>query len=784
MKTTNCLLTPGWRRGLRCRAVAILLSTVPVLVSLHAQTAPATPSVPPSSDDTVKLPTFNVNSEKDTSYEGAESVSLTRTGVNIQDLDQSITIINRSYMDAVAPTSFAWMVQAAGGGQVGNLPIYETTDRFVLRGFTSMGDFVDGFLTINAEASTLNYVDHLEIVKGPAAIMSTNAAGVVGGAVNKVTVNPTENPEGTLSFEYGRYDTGSANLDVGGAVTPDKKLLFRVLGEASDFNGYEDWQYLKRRDVMPMLLYNFSDTTQAWIKAEYTDDHYGSYNGLALDGRTNLPAAVPLTTNWGENDPDNWRWGVYSRIWGQFTTRPNEHVAIRLAAFDSTLRYWGTETVLTPSGATAATLQPNGSYAFAPYAQYEIPPTYVTGSTIPRTTEGGLTDTPRREVQNDYAFNFDTGPVSHSLLVGLDASDFPAISKSWNNSSTSTASSTAINPFGNDKTWEYAPVSVNYNLPPVSFQDTAQNYAKMYVLETVELWDKRILLTYGASRHRFESSSETTPFNQITNTYGAETYVPSNTLYKNLVQYGAVVKPIPHVSVFYGQNSNFTANGLNPTNTAFLPPGQGNQYETGIKTDIIPSRITLNVSYFDITQINNSVPAYPQTIPPSQVLIPGETSRGFDGDFTFNITHNLSVTGSFADFKAHVQESYPDALAPQPYDGLAHLTIPVNNVSQHNFYWWGHYTFTDTALKGLTIGGGTTTLAKRAITDSSNQIFFGYIPGYTLLNGAISYSRKHYVIQLNVDNITNKFYWYASRDQLILFPGTPINPRMSVTYKY
>jgi outer membrane receptor protein involved in Fe transport len=264
--------------------------------------------------------------------------------------------------------------------------------------------------------------------------------------------------------------------------------------------------------------------------------------------------------------------------------------------------------------------------------------------------------------------------------------------------------------------------------------------------------------------------------------FGTPTFVPDTVLYKNIIQYGIVVKPLPNLSVFFGQNSNFTANPIQ--NGTFLPPQQGMQREIGIKTDLIPGRVNIAASFFEISQLNNTVPAFPQTVPQSQVLIPGETSRGIDGDFTINFTKNLSLVGSFALFKAHVQEGAPFSLAPQPYDGKIHSTVPVNNVSERNFAAVIRYAFTDHTFKGLSVALASTTLAKRAITDNSNQIFYNYLPGYTLFNLIAAYETKTYKVQLNVDNLLDRYYWFSARSNQLIFPGTPINPRVNITYKF
>jgi len=54
---------------------------------------------------------------------------------------------------------------------------------------------------------------------------------------------------------------------------------------------------------------------------------------------------------------------------------------------------------------------------------------------------------PRREVQHDYVFNFDTGPASHKLLLGAVLVDYPQDTKTFSSGGTSTATNSQIDPF-------------------------------------------------------------------------------------------------------------------------------------------------------------------------------------------------------------------------------------------------------------------------------------------------------------------------------------------------
>ena len=747
----------------------------PPLKITPAKTVKTDPLAP---EEATRLPTFTIRSERDSGYAGQQALSTTRRSVEMADLSQSLVVLNKSFLDDVNPTILAKALNYVGGAQSGT--INWSVDRYMIRGFVGEGDYVDGFRTQTDRNTDLNLVEHIEIIKGPAAIFIANQGATVGGVINKVSKSPTDYHVGAVTVQAGLWDGNRADLDLGGPVSPGSKLLWRLLIAGQDSKGYYDLTHEKRASILPMLAYKFSDDTEAWIKFESFGSRYSSYNGIPLDGRTNQIAAVPIKTNFNEAPPRNWRTDRFTRLWGQFTTRPADFLAIRIAAFDSYDTQQRVESILSPSGATTPTVQSDGSLAFTPFAQYIIPPTYAAGQFIPRTVTAINSDyQPRREFQNDSVFNFRTGAASHTLLVGLDFISYPQNTKTYSAGNNSTAKTSATDPFN---PVHPGTIQIDFNQPPANLTQRRQTFAKAYVLETASFLQNRLILSFGATRNRYALSSVSTTYNQNTGVAVPPVVVPETVLYKNLVQYGVVFKLRPNVSLFYGYNRNFSANPLQFGQ--FLPPQEGAQKEIGLKSDWAEGRVHFSLNHFEVTQLNNSVPAFPQTTPPSQILVPGTVSRGWDGDFTFSLNKNLDVVGSFALMHAHVPLPAPWNLTPQPYDGRVYQNLPVNNVSQHNFAAWMRYKCTVSALKGLSVGVGLSYLAKRAVTDNANLIFYGYVPGRTLVDMAINYETSRSKYQLNIDNVFNRAYIYASRSNQVIVPGSPTNLRASVTYKF
>ena len=108
------------------------------------QSAPsAADSVKLPADEPVQLPAFEIKSESDAGFVGKTALSSTRIAVDLQDLPQSVKVLNQSFLQAVNPLVLTEMLNYVGGAQMGNQII--SPGRVNIRGFAGDGDYVDGF---------------------------------------------------------------------------------------------------------------------------------------------------------------------------------------------------------------------------------------------------------------------------------------------------------------------------------------------------------------------------------------------------------------------------------------------------------------------------------------------------------------------------------------------------------------------------------------------------------------------------------------------------------------
>ena len=723
-----------------------------VPLSLHAQTDDAQPDV--GKEEPVLLPAFSISAEKDTGYVGKSSLSSTRIAVDILDLPQSVKVLNSSFLKAINPFNMADVLNYTGGAQNGALNW--TPGRLAIRGFSGDGDYTDSFAPPAATVVDPVVFERFEVIKGPSSIFLA-ADGSPGGLINKITKSPLSKQSTTISAQTGIYDANRVSIDSTGPLFGSKKLLYRMIGAMQYSDGYYDATYMHRLTLMPGVSYQFGPDTKVELKALYVQAVWPSYNGLMLDPRTMQIWNVPYTRSSSEDAPYNWRRDHVNRVWANFTSRLNDFVALRISAMNAYDRAERLESL--------ANTWNDGGRAW----NAATTPTSYTGGAYPRTTTSDNAVTRYRDLQADLNFNFKTGPANHSFLLGSELRDNPGFTLSYP---------------GNSSPWD----PFNVTTPTVTtdygrlsgWTENSDTLARVYALENLKLINDKLILSYGVTRSRATRST----LNKLTGVYNPAEF----TVNKNLKQYGAVYKIFDGFNVFYGYNENFALNGVGLRNgvSGPLPPKTGKQTEVGIKTTLLNKKLSANISYFDVQQQNNTVPSSPLDPLNPNVLIPGVISRGFDGDLSYQVNRNLYMMASFSLFDAKSILGPAAATFIQPYtNSIITTSVPVDNISEKSWSLIALYRFTEGPLNKLNVSLGANTLAKRAITDNANQVWFGYVPGRTLVNLNASYRyNKNWAFGLNVDNLLNKKYIYSVRSVNVIVPGPEINVKASIDYTF
>jgi iron complex outermembrane receptor protein len=251
------------------------------------------------------------------------------------------------------------------------------------------------------------------------------------------------------------------------------------------------------------------------------------------------------------------------------------------------------------------------------------------------------------------------------------------------------------------------------------------------------------------------------------------------------ISYGAVVKPLPWMSLYgtyiEGLESTtpapFSANNAR----AMLPPTHSTQQEAGIKLEPQPG-LLIQAAYFNIERGSafiNAANVY--------VLDGRARFRGVEASVTGEVAPDWSLYAT-AQLLSAKQISGADTLITTNAQTGAVTVVPtvvgrkIENTPERTASIATEYRLSG-ALRGFSVTGAAYYLSERAV-NAFNQAF---IPGYTLFDLGAAYSGLLYgretTLRLNAQNVADKRY-FASTGLSFIAQGPPRVIKFSVTTKF
>ncbi|WP_240905379.1 TonB-dependent siderophore receptor [Bordetella hinzii] len=660
-------------------------------------------------------------SAADNSYVAETSRAGSKTETAILDVPQSISVVTRSQMEAQNAQSVTEVLRYVPGVTVETYGIDpKGFDWVMIRGFNaqSSSDYKDG-LRQGGSGYTLfrsapYALERIEVLRGPSSVLY--GQGDAGGIINRVSKLPQATPQYEVELEYGSFQRKQAAVDLTGPINQDGTLMYRLIGVARDANTqftYPNGDRIgdDRLYAAPSITWAPSADTRFTLMADYLRDRSGGTIGtVTINGKP---------TRLRNGDPDFNRFDQDQKSIGyQFEHRFNDTFQAR-----QSLRYGQVNAIL--DNILLSGIGPTGIQRVA--RRFEE-------------TMANLA------LDNQLQADFRTGPLAHTVLVGLDYSRVHADARR------DTGPAPALNP--------YDPVyGVPVPTPTTPIYDGLErNYQTgLYLQDQVKIAE-RWMLTLGGRYDWYEQKLE----NRLTG--------------KDSRQDGE------HFSGRVGLNYVF-ANGLAPYvsySQSFLPnagtsaagdtfaPSQGRQWEAGIKYQPVGSRALYTLAVFDIRKTNVLTNDLSN---PGFAIAAGEVrSRGVELEGKFSLGAGWDFTGSY---------TYLDAEITQANDGSKGKRPSL--VPEHSASGWLNYTFGDSALAGLSIGAGVRYVGS-TYGDNRNTL---KIDSHTLVDAGLSYTYdKQLTFSVNATNLFDKDYLATCSDLTDCYPGNRRSVIGRVKYRF
>ena len=385
---------PGSRTCLLLGLLATTaLAPMPVLAQAVAQ-GPA-----PADDAGLTLAPVVVQGGRETpttelhGFTAATSASATKTDTPLVETPQSVSVVTRGQMDARNVQSLQEALVYTPGILTGLYGFSPRLDQFWIRGFDAayFGIFRDGlrqptgqvFAGIRTEPYGLAAVN---VLRGPAS--ANYGLSSPAGLVDLVTKRPPDEPLREVELQFGNHDRYQGQFDLGGPLDEENRFSWRLTGLFRDSDTQMPAVPDDRAYIAPAFTWRPNEDTTVTLLGAYQKDksggslfnYYSPATGL-LDIRTADPA-------WNDLDMESVRAGyqVEHRVGDALTLRQS----FRYAHVDANTRYL-----------------------------------YITGlsgdgDTVFRRAGQDRESLDTVSVDNQAQLRFDTGPVQHTLLAGLD----------------------------------------------------------------------------------------------------------------------------------------------------------------------------------------------------------------------------------------------------------------------------------------------------------------------------------------------------------------------------
>lgn len=665
--------------------------------------------------------------------------SVGKIAIKPMDLPQSIAVIDRQILDnqqvrnmsdVLANTNGVYIMGTTGGYQ----------EEIAGRGFSfgSSNTFKNGVRYFNGMLSDLSNVEKVEVMKGSSAILFGNVAA--GGIINLVTKKPKFDFGGEVSLRAGSFGFLKPAIDIYGGIGESQRIAYRFNGSYEKANSFREGVSSECFFVNPSLLFKIGQKTDVLLEADYANDERTPDFGAGIINYeiVELPRERFL--------------GV---AWSKYKAKQLSTTATITHNFSENWKLTFTGAYRNYSTDLFANTRPN------------------TGG-VPITTDGTwIRNIQRSQVAEDYYLaqldltgKFNTGNVSHQLLFGTDTDQFETKTTAY----TQLARYDTVNVFG---TKNYKIRADIPTLNPATFTTSPVSRVGVYVQDLISL-TKNIKFLAGVRYSYQQTGSNVLTYstNKTTNSVAYDgAFSP---------RLGLVIQPTKNISVFGSYANSFTLNTGVDVNGNALKPSLTDQFEIGIKNQLIDNKLSLNVTAYQIVNSNLAQISLANGNTNSNIkeLVGEVTSKGVEVDFVSRPVKNLSVIAGY---------SYNETRYTKSNTYVEGSLLRYNPNHTANFS--TNYMVSEGKLKGLNVGLTGLYIGERQAGRSTrvqvaNDAFqLVKLAAFTQVDATAGYSFKNISIRAKVGNIFN-VYSYNVHDDNSVNPIAPRNFSTTLSFKF
>ncbi len=715
----NNLLSPHQSvDGLRRYALALALFGVFTQVPARAQQSHPAPAED-AKEDIVKLDQYVVVTEGDEGY-GAQNAAIgSRTVKALIDIPSSVYVASRELIDDLGATYSTQVLKYVSPGTAST----DTSgDGAIIRGFGA-GALRDGVRLLWYKHLPMYDVERIEVVKGPSNMLIGGDASFSGGAMNFVTRRPTATLMSDIKVTAGTdsYLRGEANISGPLVRSDDFTALYRFTVGGETGTPVKPMNTIDEQFAGGAVSLAFGNRMRLDVNFYYFVDNANDYWSDFLDvvrSTANGPAVLNpnSTETFAPGRPDQNFWDTTSYVVNAaFTASLTENGLLRLYYAHMN----GIDRRRTMRGGT------------------------VLADNYTLTRQDILFDLKRytKTLQADYLHQFKRDAWSNDIQVGVEGGE------TFDGTNNNLLVAPPLDTRNPDLNGYNVPNPTDWNS---QYHNVARNTQKTdigsyWFQDNLTLFRDKVILVGGLRWS--DKSSVNEQGNQIImpgNLTPAYNKTLSDSPLIRTHRYGVVVKPVAGVSLYFTDAENLTPTpGFDSFGVPFKDSA-GTLQEYGLKFMRKGERYRLHgsVAAFDMLQTNI------RTSTPDPSIPGGIRYSQTKSDSTEGWEMELGGRLLFPSGYLEVIGTYYDVTTLRAADGGRASGAPDRTYSL-----FGKYSWTATALNGLTIGGG---VYDQSDLRTGNNNTLDYPVTYSLM--ARYDIGKKWAVQLNGMNVTDEKY--------------------------
>ena len=626
---------------------------------------------------------------------------------------------------------------------------------FALRGFDAQPTLYNGLPGITSGNLDPANVEEIQVIKGPSGTLFGGSFYSYGGMINTVTKKPYHSFGGEVAYNVGSFGLNRITADINTPLSKTDKIALRVNTAYHTENSFQDAGFKKSFFIAPSLSYEVNDRLSFHFMTEILQEERAVAPVFFHSNRVDpLPfktiKELNLNNNLSFTSNDLTIKNPRFNLQGQMVYKLSDQ--------------WSSQTVF-----SRGNVKSNGFYTYIwddvsgdnYFSQYFHKEQQTTNTT---------------DIQQNFNGDFKIGNMRNRLLVGFDYFNRNVIDNGsgWASARNVTPQGDVnyVDPYSGDT---LAPVylteaSVNNLLAgtePAKSNITNSSYSA-YASNILNLTPS-LMAMVSLRADYFDSKGEKDSSDDDFDQFALSP------------KFGLVYQPIREkVSLFANYMNAFInvapqqvadADGSN-TRVKSFKPEHADQWEYGVKTNLLSDKLNATVSVYDI-KVTDRVMPDPNN--PRNVIQGGKVgSKGFELDLNANPVPGLNLIAGYSHNETKVLAGDREDFYSEP--GRS----PGGQGPQNLANFWATYRFTHGRLKNFGIGAGGNYASEYKVIDNSKTGDF-YLPSYTLINASLFYNADHFRFTLNVNNLTDKTYYIGYWS---VNPQKPRNVTASFAYKF